>query len=51
MDLVLLVFAFVLFVVASTLLMGEPNRTRVIAAGLAFWVAASIFGHGIAYFK
>jgi hypothetical protein len=31
-------------------MVGEPNRTRVIAAGLAFWVAASIFGNGIKYF-
>ena len=44
MNLVLLVFAFVLFVIGSTLLVGEPNRTRVISAGLAFWIAASIFG-------
>jgi hypothetical protein len=49
MDLVFLVFAFVLFVIAITLV-PEPNRIRLIAAGLAFWVAASIFGQGIKYF-
>ena len=44
MTLVLLVFAFVLFVVGALNLVPEPNRSRVISAGLAFWVAASIFG-------
>ena len=46
MSLVLLVFAFVLFVIATTLL-AEPNRTRIISAGLAFWVAVSLFSRWI----
>jgi hypothetical protein len=50
MDLVFLVFAFVLFCIAASLLVNEPNRLRVVSAGLAFWVAASIFGQGIKYF-
>lgn len=50
MDLVLLVFAFVLFVLAATNFIPEPTKTRIIAAGLACWVAASIFGQGLKYF-
>jgi hypothetical protein len=37
---VLLVFAFVLFVVAAFVV---PSRINLIAAGLACWVAASLF--------
>jgi len=43
MTLVFLVFAFVFFVIAALNLTPEPNRGRLIAAGLACWVAASIF--------
>jgi len=38
MTLVFLVFAFVCFVVA-TWRIGQPDWPRLIAAGLAFWVA------------
>lgn len=38
MDLICLVFAFVCFVLAATPL-GNPYWNRLIAAGLAFWVA------------
>jgi len=37
---VLLVFAFVLFVVAAV---GVNSRINLVAAGLACWVAASVF--------
>lgn len=50
MDLVLLVFAFVLFVLAATNFIPEPTKNRIIAAGLACWIAASIFGQGLKYF-
>ena len=44
MSLVLLVFAFVLFVLATTLLVSDPvNRVRVVSAGLACWVASELF--------
>ncbi len=42
-HLVLLVFAFVLFLLAA-LPMTEPYRVRLIAAGLACYVAAELFG-------
>jgi hypothetical protein len=47
MSLVLLVFAFCLFVLATTLFVPEPNRNRVISAGLACWVAASLFSQWV----
>jgi hypothetical protein len=37
---ILLVFAFVLFVVAAA---GVPSRVNLVAAGLACWVATLIF--------
>lgn len=43
MELVLLVFAFVLFSLGATNFIPEPTKTRIISAGLACWVAASIF--------
>jgi hypothetical protein len=46
LDLVLLVFAFVLFILGTSLI-SEPNRLRIVSAGLAFWVAASLFGRWI----
>jgi hypothetical protein len=45
-GLVLEVFAFVCFVLASIPL-GTPHWNRLISAGLAFWVAAEIFGGAI----
>lgn len=38
-----LVFAFVFFVIAA-LWNPEPYRDRLVAAGLAFWVLASLAG-------
>lgn len=46
LGLVLLVFAFVIFVLAA---FNVSARWNLIAAGLAFWVAAEIFG-GLAKF-
>lgn len=45
MHLVLLVFAFVLFVLAAVLYPppAEPYRSRLIAAGLACWVTSQLF--------
>jgi len=40
MDHLLLIFAFVLFVVAA---FNPPSRVNLIAAGLACWVATQIF--------
>ena len=40
MDRLLLMFAFVLFVVAS---FNVPSRINLIAAGLACWIATTIF--------
>jgi hypothetical protein len=40
--LILLCFAFVFFVIAVTQL-GQPHWQKLIAAGLAFWVATEIF--------
>lgn len=42
LRLILLVFAFVLFVIAA--LGVASGRFNLIAAGLAFWVAAEMFG-------
>lgn len=42
MTLILLVFAFVLFVIGS-LALSEPHRARIVSAGLAFWVAVQLF--------
>lgn len=45
MKLILTVFAFVLFVLAALpYAPADPWRTRLIAAGLACWVAVSLFG-------
>jgi hypothetical protein len=45
MHLLLLVFAFVLFVLAAIpFTPTEPYWNRLCAAGLACWVAASLFG-------
>lgn len=43
---ILLVFAFVLFCLAAFPYPEpyEPYRTKLIAAGLTFWVGASLFG-------
>lgn len=41
LHLILLVFAFVLFVLAAW---GVPSRVNLIAAGLACWVAALLLG-------
>jgi hypothetical protein len=43
LGLVLLVFAFVCFVLASIPL-AQAHWSRLVSAGLAFWVAAEIFG-------
>lgn len=43
-SLILLVMAFVLFLVAT---FNVPARWNLIAAGLACWVASVIFGHGL----
>lgn len=45
LGLVLLVFAFVLFVLGAFPLTA-PWNPRLIAAGLACWVAVEIFAHG-----
>jgi hypothetical protein len=49
LDLILLVFAFVCFCIAATPI-GTPQYPRLIAAGLAFFTASFIFGHGAAIF-
>lgn len=49
LDLVLLVFAFVCFVLAAVPLTA-PWQPRLVAAGLAFLTASMIFGHGAAIF-
>jgi hypothetical protein len=49
-GLVLLVFAFVLFCIASWL-GPQPHFNRLIAAGLAFLAAAMLFGNAGAAFK
>lgn len=41
-PLILLVFAFVLFVVAA---FNVPSRVNLIAAGLACWVLSTFVGH------
>jgi len=47
MFLVLLVFAFVLFVIAAVWNPQPPSPWfgRIVAAGLAFWVAAELITH------
>jgi hypothetical protein len=45
-SIILLVFAFVLFVIATFPAPVEPYRFRLVAAGLAFMVAAQLFGVG-----
>lgn len=46
LSLILLVFAFVLaFIAAFFSAPVEPHRTRLIAASLAFFFAAAIFGN------
>jgi hypothetical protein len=49
LNLILLVFAFVCFVLAAVPL-GAAWQPRLIAAGLAFWTASEIFGHGATIF-
>ena len=49
LGLVLLVFAFVLFFIAAFFNAVQPHYSRLVAAGLACWVAAEIFG-GISKF-
>jgi hypothetical protein len=44
MSLILLVFAFVLFVLAAV---PVPTRFNLVAAGLACWVAANLFAQVI----
>jgi hypothetical protein len=44
LGLVLLVFSFVCFVLACWLTRQQPHYSRLIAAGLAFLVAAELFG-------
>ncbi len=48
-SLVLEIFAFVLFVIGAFPASVDPYRVRLVSAGLAFWVAAYIFGavHGV----
>lgn len=43
LNLILLVFAFVLFVLAA-LPLGGAYWNRLVAAGLACWVGAALFG-------
>ncbi len=45
LKLILLILAFVLFLVAAGVPFPDasPNRVRIIAAGLAMWVASFIF--------
>lgn len=43
LHLVLLVAALVLFVIAASGFVPEPPRTRLIAAGLACWVASTLW--------
>jgi hypothetical protein len=45
-GLVLEVFAFVCFVLAAVPI-GSPHWNRLVGAGLAFWVAAEIFGGAV----
>jgi hypothetical protein len=40
-----LIFAFVLFVLAAVNV--PSGRFNLVGAGLAFWVAATLIGHGI----
>lgn len=48
LSLILLVFAFVLaFIAAFFTAPVEPHRTRLIAAALAFYFAACIFGNQV----
>lgn len=49
LTLVLAVFSFVCFVMAATPL-GNPYWNRLVAAGLAFFVAIFIFGTGLRLF-
>lgn len=52
-TLVLAVFSFVCFVIAAVWNPPDPNpnRHRLLAAGLAFFVAIFIFGSGVSLFK
>lgn len=50
MSLILLVFAFVCFVI-SCFSAAAPYWNRLISAGLAFLVAAQLFGGALALFK
>lgn len=43
-GLILLVFAFVLFVIGAWGPAIEPYWRRIVSAGLACWVAAELFG-------
>jgi len=45
LPVILLVFSFVLFVIAAVWVSLEPHRPRLVAAGLAFWVLADIVSH------
>jgi hypothetical protein len=52
LGLVLLVFAFVCFVISCfNWASGTPNWNKLIGAGLAFWVASQIFGGLALFFK
>ena len=50
-GLVLWIFALVFFAIASGNWAPEPNRTRLIAIGLACIAAAQVFVGGVALFK
>jgi hypothetical protein len=52
MTLILLVFAFVFFVIAACVpwVPIDPYRLRLVALGLAFWVLTSILAGGEAFF-
>jgi hypothetical protein len=49
LDLILLVFAFVCFVLAA-IPIAAPYQPRLIAAGLAFFTASFIFHTGVSVF-
>lgn len=50
MNLILLVFSFVCFVIA-VFNFGAPHWNKLLAAGLAFYVAAQLFGNVLGLFK
>jgi len=46
LQLILMIFGFVLFVLAGLGVPNPPNRWNLVALGLACWVLAEILGRG-----